>query len=58
MIELLHDAIFHGIQSLEVRLDSRLVVLQLNGVYHIRDLTLLKIFLTVIRGNFNSKWAF
>jgi ribonuclease HI len=26
VIELLHDAIFHGIRSLEVRLDSQLVV--------------------------------
>ena len=41
MIELLRDAISHGIRSLEVRLDSQLVVIQLNGVYHIRHLTLL-----------------
>ena len=44
MIELLHDAISHGIQSLEVHLHSQLVVLQLNGVYRITDPTLLRIF--------------
>ena len=37
IIELLHDAISHGIRTLEVRLDSHLVVLQLNGVYRLRD---------------------
>ena len=41
VIELLRDAISHGIQSLELRLDSQLVVLQLNGMHRIRDLTLL-----------------
>ena len=41
MIELLCDAISHGIHSLEVRLDSQLVVSQLNGLYHVRDPTLL-----------------
>jgi ribonuclease HI len=30
VIELLHDAISHGISSLEVHLDSQLVVCQLN----------------------------
>ena len=33
--------------SLEVRLDSELVVSQLNGLYHVRDPTLLKRFLRV-----------
>ena len=47
MIELLCDAISHGIHSLEVRLDSQLVVSQLNGLYCIGDLTLLRIFLRV-----------
>ena len=47
VIELLHDVISHGIQSLEVHLDFQLVVLQLNGVYRIRDPTLLRIFLRV-----------
>ena len=47
VIELLHDAISHGIHSLEVRLDSQLVVSQLNGLYRIGDLTLLRIFLRV-----------
>ena len=40
VIELLRDAISHGVLSLEVRLDSKLVVSQLNGLYHVRDLTL------------------
>jgi len=41
VIELLHDAISHGVHSLEVRLDSQLVVSQLNGLYRIRDTALL-----------------
>ena len=41
VIELLHDAISHGVFSLEVCLDSQLVVSQLNVLYRIRDLTLL-----------------
>ena len=36
VIELLWDAISHGITCLEVRLDSELVVSQLNGVYQVR----------------------
>ena len=47
VIELLRDAISHGIHSLEVRLDSRLVVSHLNGLYHARDTTLLRRFLRV-----------
>ena len=47
MTELLHDTISHGIRSLEVHLDSQLVVLQLNGVYRIRDPTLLQRFFRV-----------
>ena len=47
IIELLQDAILHGLLSLEVRLDSELVVSQLNGLYHVRDLTLLRRFLRV-----------
>ena len=47
VIELLRDAISHGILSLEVRLDSELVVSQLNGLYHVRDPTLLRRFLRV-----------
>ena len=42
IIELLQDAISHGVLSLEVRLDSQLLVSQLNGLYRIRDLTLLR----------------
>ena len=47
VIELLRDSISHGVLSLEVRLDSELVVSQLNGLYHVRDPTLLRIFLRV-----------
>ena len=47
IIELLQDAISHDIQSLEVLLDSQLVVSQLNGQYRVRDPTLLRIFLKV-----------
>ena len=47
VIELLLDAISHGVLSLEVRLDSKLVVLQLKGLYHARDPTLLRRFLRV-----------
>ena len=47
MIELLRDAISHGVLSLEVRIDSQLVVSQLNGLYHVRDPTLLRRFLHV-----------
>ena len=45
---IIRDAISHGVLSLEVRLDSQLVVSQLNGLYHIRDPKLLQIFLRVI----------
>ena len=48
VIELLCDAILYGVHSLEVRLDSQLVVSQLNVLYCVRDLTLLRIFLHVI----------
>jgi ribonuclease HI len=41
VIELLRDAISHGINSLEVHLDSQLVVCQLNDSYRVRDPTLL-----------------
>ena len=47
VIELLRDAILHGILSLGLRLDSELVVSQLNGLYHVRDPTLLRRFLRV-----------
>ena len=45
IIELLRDAISHGVLSLEVRLDLELVVSQLNCLYRVRDLTLLRRFL-------------
>jgi ribonuclease HI len=41
IIEVLHDAISHGIRSLEVHLDSQLVVCQLNDNYCVSDPTLL-----------------
>ena len=41
VIELLRDAISHGVHSLEACLDSQLVFSQLNGLYRIRDPTLL-----------------
>jgi ribonuclease HI len=41
VIELLWDAILHGIRCLEVFLDSQLVICQLNENYHVRDPTLL-----------------
>ena len=47
IIELLQDAISHGVLSLEVHLDLELVVSQLNGLYHVRDTTLLRRFLRV-----------
>ena len=47
VIKLLWDAISHGVLSLEVHLDSELVVPQLNGLFHVTDPTLLRIFLRV-----------
>ena len=41
IIELLLDAISHGIQCLVVHLDSQLVVLQLNGQYRVHDPSIL-----------------
>ena len=48
--------ISHGILSLEVHLDLELVVSQLNGLYRVRDPTLLRIFLRVrlLERQFNS----
>jgi ribonuclease HI len=40
VIELLRDALSHGISHLRVYLDAQLVVSQLNGVYHVYDPTL------------------
>ena len=47
VIELLRDAISHGIRSLEVHVDFQLVVCQLNNKYRMRDPTLLRRFLRV-----------
>jgi ribonuclease HI len=47
VIEILRDDISHGILSLEVFLDSWLVVCQLNSRYRVRDPTLLHRFLRV-----------
>ena len=46
VIELLFHA--NGIRFLEVLLDSQLIVLQLNGMYRVRDPMLLRRFLRVI----------
>jgi ribonuclease HI len=47
VIELLHDSISHGIRTLEVHLDSQLVVCQLNDRYCVSDPSLLQQFLRV-----------
>jgi len=47
LIELLSDAIAHGIRRLIVRLDSQLVILQLNGIYLVRNPTIYRMFLRV-----------
>jgi ribonuclease HI len=47
IIELLRDAISHGIHSIKVHLDSQLIICHLNGHYHVRDPTLLHRFLRV-----------
>ena len=47
LIELLSDAITHGIRRLIVRLDSQLVILQLNGIYSVRNPTIYRMFLRV-----------
>ena len=53
--ELLWDALSHGITQLEVRLDSQLVVSQVNRAYHVWNPILLRQFLQVIllERNFN-----
>ena len=47
VIKFLWDALSHGITQLEVRLDSQLVVSQLNGAFQVRNPTLLHQFLQV-----------
>ena len=47
VIELLWDALSRGITQLEVRLDSQLVVSQLNRVYQVRKPILLRHFMQV-----------
>jgi ribonuclease HI len=47
IIELLHNPISHGILSIEVHLDSELVICQLNGCYHVCEPMLLRRFLWV-----------
>ena len=46
VIELQQDAISHGVLSLEVHLDSDLVVSQLNGLYHVKRFDIIKKILT------------
>ena len=47
VIELLSESISFGIQSLIVRLDFELIVLQLNRVYAIRNPVLLRLFFRI-----------
>jgi ribonuclease HI len=42
IIDILRDAISHGVRYLEVLLESQLVVCQLNDSYRVRDPTLLR----------------
>ena len=47
LIELLSDAITHGIRRLTIRLDSQLIILQLTGIYSVRNLAIYRMFLRV-----------
>jgi ribonuclease HI len=47
IIEILPDALSHGISHLQVYLDAQLVVSQLNGVYHVDNCVLHRHFLKV-----------
>lgn len=47
VINLLFEAIFYGIKSLVVYLDSQLVVPKLNNIYRVRDPPLHHQFMTV-----------
>ena len=47
LMELLSDAISHGIRRLIVRLDSQLIILQLTGVYSIQNPAIYCMFLRV-----------
>jgi ribonuclease HI len=47
LMELLSDAIAHGIRRLTVRLDSQLVILQLTGIYSIQNPSIYRMFLRV-----------
>ena len=47
LIELLSDTIAHGIRQLIVRLDSQLVILQLTGIYSVRNPAIYRMFLRV-----------
>ena len=47
LIELLSDAITHGICRLVVRLDSQLIILQLTDIYAVRNPTIYGMFLRV-----------
>jgi ribonuclease HI len=47
LIELLSDAITHGICRLVVRLDSQLVILQLTDIYAVRNPAIYRMFLRV-----------
>ena len=55
VIELLAEAIYLGIRTLLVNLDSQLVVHQLNWQYSVRDCHILRLYLCVklLEGNFD-----
>lgn len=47
LIEIISDAITHGISRLVVSLDSHLVILQLAGIYSVRNPAIYRMFLRV-----------
>lgn len=47
VVELLFDAISHGIHHIVIRLDSQLVVLQLTNIYSVRNHVILRMVLRV-----------
>ena len=47
LIELLFDAITHGICRLVIRLDSQLVILHFTGIYSVRNPAIYRMFLRV-----------
>jgi len=56
LIEILSDVVSRGICRLIVRLDSQLIILQLNGVYSIWNPAIYRMFLrvTILERHFDS----